>query len=124
MMLTRKQKELLELIDDRIKVEGIPPSLEEMAAAIKLSSKSGVHRLLTGLEERGYIRRIHNRARAIEVLRKPGGQPGYSRLLLSHVRLLKALKGVVGAPTDQQPIVVTDAAALEAWAAIDAAPEI
>ncbi|MDX9689966.1 MAG: transcriptional repressor LexA [Proteobacteria bacterium] len=70
-MLTRKQKELLFLIRDRMESEGIPPSFDEMKAALGLRSKSGIHRLITGLEERGFIRRLPHRARALEIIRLP-----------------------------------------------------
>lgn len=70
-MLTRKQLELLELIDSRLKRDGVPPSFDEMKDALNLRSKSGIHRLITALEERGFIRRLAHRARAIEVLRMP-----------------------------------------------------
>ncbi|MEZ5751522.1 MAG: transcriptional repressor LexA [Paracoccaceae bacterium] len=72
-MLTRKQLELLELIDTRMKRDGVPPSFDEMKDALNLSSKSGIHRLITALEERGFIRRLAHRARAIEVVRMPEG---------------------------------------------------
>lgn len=71
-MLTRKQLELLELIDTCMKRDGVPPSFDEMKDALNLRSKSGIHRLITALEERGFIRRLAHRARAIEVLRLPG----------------------------------------------------
>ncbi|GAB4271535.1 MAG: transcriptional repressor LexA [Pararhodobacter sp.] len=70
-MLTRKQLELLELIDSRLKRDGVPPSFDEMKDALNLRSKSGIHRLITALEERGFIRRLAHRARAIEVVRMP-----------------------------------------------------
>ncbi|PWE28730.1 repressor LexA [Pararhodobacter marinus] len=70
-MLTRKQLELLELIDERMKRDGVPPSFDEMKDALNLRSKSGIHRLITALEERGFIRRLAHRARAIEVVRMP-----------------------------------------------------
>lgn len=70
-MLTRKQLELLELIDTRMQADGVPPSFDEMKDALNLRSKSGIHRLITALEERGFIRRLPHRARAIEVLRLP-----------------------------------------------------
>ena len=70
-MLTRKQHELLLFIHDRLKETGIPPSFDEMKEALDLASKSGIHRLITALEERGFIRRLPNRARALEVLRLP-----------------------------------------------------
>src|SRR6202051_2070690 len=68
-MLTRKQHELLRFIHERLKEQGIPPSFEEMKEALDLRSKSGIHRLIMALEERGFIKRLANRARAIEVLR-------------------------------------------------------
>src|SRR5690606_6873310 len=70
-MLTRKQHELLLFIHERLKETGIPPSFDEMKEALDLSSKSGIHRLITALEERGFIRRLPNRARALEVVRLP-----------------------------------------------------
>ena len=70
-MLTRKQFELLRFIHERLKELGIPPSFDEMKDALDLRSKSGIHRLITALEERGFIRRLPNRARAIEVIKLP-----------------------------------------------------
>ncbi|HEY7457196.1 MAG TPA: transcriptional repressor LexA, partial [Xanthobacteraceae bacterium] len=70
-MLTRKQYELLRFIHERLKESGVPPSFEEMKEALDLRSKSGIHRLITALEERGFIRRLPNRARALEVIRLP-----------------------------------------------------
>ena len=70
-MLTRKQSELLRYIHERLQEEGVPPSFDEMKDALDLKSKSGIHRLIMALEERGFIRRLANRARAIEVLRLP-----------------------------------------------------
>ena len=70
-MLTRKQLELLEFIRSRVDAEGVPPSFDEMKEALDLKSKSGIHRLITALEERGFIRRLAHRARAIEILRLP-----------------------------------------------------
>ena len=70
-MLTRKQLELLMFINERMKESGIPPSYDEMKDALDLRSKSGIHRLITALEERGFIRRLPNRARALEVIKLP-----------------------------------------------------
>lgn len=70
-MLTRKQHELLMFINDRLQAGGVSPSFEEMKEALDLKSKSGVHRLISALEERGFIRRLPNRARALEVLKQP-----------------------------------------------------
>lgn len=77
-MLTRKQHELLRFIQIKLEEDGVSPSFEEMKDALDLKSKSGVHRLISALEERGFIRRLPNRARALEILRQPedvtGGQ--------------------------------------------------
>jgi repressor LexA len=70
-MLTKKQSELLRFIHERLQDEGVPPSFDEMKEALDLRSKSGIHRLIMALEERGFIKRLANRARAIEVLRLP-----------------------------------------------------
>ncbi len=70
-MLTQKQKDLLMLIDARVKAVGVPPSYDEMKDALGLASKSGIHRLISALEERGFIRRLPNKARALEVLKLP-----------------------------------------------------
>ncbi len=70
-MLTTKQKQLLIYIHDRIKADGVSPSFDEMKDALNLASKSGIHRLITALEERGFLRRLPHRARALEVLKLP-----------------------------------------------------
>src|SRR5579859_1253289 len=70
-MLTRKQHELLLYINRRLGDSGISPSFEEMKEALGLKSKSGIHRLISGLEERGFIRRLPHRARALEVMKRP-----------------------------------------------------
>ena len=70
-MLTRKQHELIRFIQTRLEESGVSPSFEEMKDALDLKSKSGVHRLISALEERGFIRRLPNRARALEVIRQP-----------------------------------------------------
>ncbi|MBI1239566.1 MAG: transcriptional repressor LexA [Alphaproteobacteria bacterium] len=70
-MLTRKQYELLTFIHQRVRETGVPPSFDEMKDALDLKSKSGIHRLITALEERGFVRRLPHRARALEVLRLP-----------------------------------------------------
>ncbi|MBL4917468.1 transcriptional repressor LexA [Szabonella alba] len=70
-MLTRKQLELLDFIRNRMAAEGVPPSFDEMKEALDLKSKSGIHRLITALEERGFIRRLAHRARAIEIVKLP-----------------------------------------------------
>jgi repressor LexA len=79
-MLTRKQLELLDFIRVRMDVDGVPPSFDEMKEALDLRSKSGIHRLITALEERGFIRRLAHRARAIEIVKLPEAmeRPGFS----------------------------------------------
>ncbi|MBV8061626.1 MAG: transcriptional repressor LexA [Alphaproteobacteria bacterium] len=72
-MLTRKQKDLLVLIRNHLDKDGVPPSFDEMKEALGLRSKSGIHRLITGLEERGFIKRLPHRARALEILKLPDG---------------------------------------------------
>ena len=84
-MLTRKQHELLMFIHERIQETGVSPSFDEMKEALDLASKSGIHRLITALEERGFIRRLAHRARALEVMKlpeqatagAPRGRPGF-----------------------------------------------
>ena len=79
-MLTSKQKELLMFIHERLKETGIPPSFDEMKEALDLKSKSGIHRLITALEERGFVRRLPHRARAMEIVRLPESDaPGARR---------------------------------------------
>ncbi len=83
-MLTRKQRDLLEFIHKRMQKDGVPPSFDEMKEALDLRSKSGIHRLITALEERGFIRRLAHRARAIEIVKMPeamgnsGGGGGFT----------------------------------------------
>jgi len=74
-MLTSKQKELLMFIHERLKETGVPPSFDEMKEALDLKSKSGIHRLITALEERGFVRRLPHRARAMEIVRLPESVP-------------------------------------------------
>ncbi len=83
-MLTRKQIELLRFINERLQETGVPPSFDEMKDALELKSKSGIHRLILALEERGFIRRLPNRARALEVIKlpessTPAARPGRQR---------------------------------------------
>ena len=70
-MLTNKQFDLLQFIDNQLKSKGVPPSFDEMKNALGLKSKSGIHRLIKGLEERGFIRRLPRRDRALEVIKLP-----------------------------------------------------
>lgn len=100
-MLTRKQHELLLFIHERLKESGIPPSFDEMKEALDLASKSGIHRLITALEERGFIRRLPNRARALEVLRLPDSiAPG-----LNAARKFSPgiIQGGLGRPQPKEP---------------------
>ena len=78
-MLTRKQIELLDFIKTRMEADGVPPSFDEMKDALDLRSKSGIHRLITALEERGFIRRLAHRARALEIVKLPEAmeKPGF-----------------------------------------------
>lgn len=75
-MLTQKQKDLLMFIHGRMQKSGVPPSFDEMKEALELKSKSGIHRLITALEERGFIRRLPHRARALEVIKLPEAAAG------------------------------------------------
>ncbi|MGJ8604848.1 MAG: transcriptional repressor LexA [Marivita sp.] len=81
-MLTKKQLDLLDFINKRVTRDGVPPSFDEMKEALDLRSKSGIHRLITALEERGFIRRLAHRARAIEIVKLPdtlaAKQPGFT----------------------------------------------
>lgn len=79
-MLTRKQLELLDFIRQRMELDGVPPSFDEMKEALDLKSKSGIHRLITALEERGFIRRLAHRARALEIVKLPEAmeRPGFT----------------------------------------------
>ena len=80
-MLTKKQLDLLEFIHKRVQRDGVPPSFDEMKEALDLRSKSGIHRLITALEERGFIRRLPNRARALEIVKLPESvAPGLAAL--------------------------------------------
>lgn len=104
-MLTRKQKELLLLIHDRLAADGVPPSFDEMKDALGLKSKSGIHRLITGLEERGFIKRLAHRARALEVLRMPEGvEAGSSPALSSPSILLPDMGAIMAAHSVTLPL--------------------
>src|SRR6266481_1723632 len=113
-MLTRKQLELLRFIHERLKEAGVPPSFDEMKDALDLRSKSGIHRLITALEERGFIRRLPNRARAIEVIKLPelsaGGSSGNSRRGFTpsviEGNLGKVRAGGAGTEDSERPVAV------------------
>ncbi|MEP2642120.1 transcriptional repressor LexA [Roseobacter sp.] len=102
-MLTKKQMDLLEFIHKRVQRDGVPPSFDEMKEALDLRSKSGIHRLITALEERGFIRRLAHRARAIEIVKLPeslGGAatPGFSP------RVIEGDKPDAAIPANAQPV--------------------
>jgi repressor LexA len=97
-MLTRKQSELLTYIQARLAESGVSPSFEEMKEALALKSKSGVHRLISALEERGFIRRLPNRARALEILRMPESQSGNPVQLKAPPASLQAANDVIELP--------------------------
>jgi len=99
-MLTRKQLELLRFINERLTESGVPPSFDEMKDALDLRSKSGIHRLITALEERGFIRRLPNRARAIEVIKQPEGGAGRARGFTPSV--IEGNLGRVRAPSEDE----------------------
>jgi repressor LexA len=106
-MLTKKQSELLRFINERLKETGVPPSFDEMKEALDLRSKSGIHRLIIALEERGFIRRLPNRARALEVLRLPesASPSGVSRLRRFEPSVIEGTLGRVRpmlAPNDDE----------------------
>ena len=88
-MLTRKQLELLDFIKTRMDRDGVPPSFDEMKDALDLRSKSGIHRLITALEERGFIRRLAHRARALEIVKLPEAmeKPGFSPKVIAGDRV-------------------------------------
>jgi len=112
-MLTRKQHELLMFIHERIKESGVSPSFEEMKEALNLRSKSGIHRLITALEERGFLRRLAHRARALEIVRLPqamgpgsnGNGRGFSPSVIEG-SLGKVRKLEPAAPADDQMVAI------------------
>jgi repressor LexA len=107
-MLTKKQSELLRFIHERLKETGVPPSFDEMKDALDLRSKSGIHRLIIALEERGFIRRLPNRARALEVLRLPESstpaEGGRSKRFAPSVieGNLGRVRSIAQSPTDEE----------------------
>lgn len=104
-MLTKKQLDLLEFIHKRVQRDGVPPSFDEMKVALDLRSKSGIHRLITALEERGFIRRLAHRARAIEVVRLPeslGGDPSPG----FHPRVIEGDKPSGRRPANFDPVTI------------------
>lgn len=119
-MLTKKQIQLLEFIQARMARDGVPPSFDEMKSALDLRSKSGIHRLVTALEERGFIRRLPHRARALEIVRLPesltrgtqppataGGEAGFSP------RVVEGTRGASWSRPVRGSMSVTDSPALD-----------
>ena len=105
-MLTRRQLDLLKFIHKRSQAGGVSPSFDEMKAALNLRSKSGIHRLITALEERGFIRRLANRTRAIEVVKLPeslGGEPTASFI----PRVIEGNRPNGSRPANFEPVPVT-----------------
>lgn len=107
-MLTKKQIELLRFIHERLQEAGVPPSFDEMKEALDLKSKSGIHRLILALEERGFIRRLPNRARALEVIRLPDAhvpRPGRQRFAPEVIEgnLGKMRTPTAAAPPEEAP---------------------
>ena len=102
-MLTRKQHELIRFIQQRLEESGVSPSFEEMKEALDLKSKSGVHRLISALEERGFIRRLPNRARALEVLRQPDDVSNKVVAARSPANSGSALSALVRTPSPAAP---------------------
>lgn len=110
-MLTRKQHELLLFVHERLKETGVPPSFDEMKDALDLRSKSGIHRLIKALEERGFIRRLPNRARALEILRLPESMaPGLAapRAKGFSPSVIEGSLGRVRAPVSSESETVSD----------------
>lgn len=105
-MLTKKQLDLLDFIDRRLQRDGVPPSFDEMKEALDLRSKSGIHRLITALEERGFIRRLPHRARALEIVKMPDALAEKSRGRAS-LRVLEG--GQAGVPRDLRPAAAASA---------------
>ena len=97
-MLTKKQHELLSYIHEHLSLNGVSPSFEEMKDALDLKSKSGVHRLISALEERGFIRRLPNRARALEVMRMPDVKAGIASKPVPPVTVPQAANDVIELP--------------------------
>ena len=97
-MLTKKQHELLSYIHERLADTGVSPSFEEMKEALELKSKSGVHRLISALEERGFIRRLPNRARALEVTKMPEVKAGAAAAAKAPVQVPQPANDIIELP--------------------------
>ena len=108
-MLTRKQHELLMFINERLRESGVPPSFDEMKNALDLKSKSGIHRLITALEERGFLRRLPNRARALEILKLPESvTPGLASTNRSKGFSPSVIEGSLGKTHEPAPLQTSD----------------
>lgn len=105
-MLTKKQLDLLEFIHKRVQRDGVPPSFDEMKVALDLRSKSGIHRLITALEERGFIRRLAHRARAIEVVRLPESLGGEATAGFNP-RVIQGDKPEALRPANSEPVTIS-----------------
>ncbi len=105
-MLTKKQLDLLEFIHKRMQKDGVPPSFDEMKLALDLRSKSGIHRLITALEERGFIRRLAHRARAIEIVKLPESLGGESSSGFTP-RVIDGDKPDVARPANAEPVIAS-----------------
>lgn len=112
-MLTQKQRDLLLFIDERLKETGVPPSFDEMKDALDLRSKSGIHRLITALEERGFIRRLPHRARALEVLKLPESSPGRSMGARRSGFTPSVIEGNLGKPSQENNAYVEVSGSIE-----------
>lgn len=97
-MLTRKQRDLLLFIHNRLNEGGVAPSFDEMKEALDLKSKSGIHRLITGLVERGYLQRLPNRARAVEVVRLPEDMTGQAKKSSTSDRIAEKISDITTLP--------------------------
>jgi len=107
-MLTKKQLDLLQYINKCIQRDGVPPSFDEMKEALNLRSKSGIHRLITALEERGFIRRLAHRARALEIVKLPeslGGAPAHGFV----PRVIEGDRPTAAQPANAQPVEAVNA---------------
>ena len=119
-MLTKKQFELLLFINERLKETGVSPSFDEMKEALNLKSKSGIHRLITALEERGFIKRLAHRARALEVVKLPDTM---SSSLASPTRATTAPSSIPTAANDDRAVSVSVMGRIAAGTPIEALQE-
>ena len=130
-MLTKKQRDLLEFIHKRAQKDGVPPSFDEMKEALNLRSKSGIHRLITALEERGFIRRLAHRARAIEVVKLPESlgevKTGFTPKLIDGGRpnaSPAAAQKIDSTQSQQLPLIGRIAAGIPMESIADEAPQV